>query len=271
MSSLDALATAAIDGDARALADLCAALRDPVFRLCVRMLGRPSLAEEATHDVMVKVITRLGSFEGRSAIRTWVHTIAVRHVRDLLRRRQPEPAMDEEQFTQLLEAGLSYGETQPAPSPEDHALLAEVRLSCTQGMLTILSVEQRLALVLVDLLGLNSNEAAEIAGVTAPAFRKRLSRARERLAAFLRQRCGVVEPSARCSCEAQLPAKRALGLCEARQPFTTLATGDLETAHRELRDVRTIVRAFGAQGEWRAPEGLAHRLNSLLPTVLSRG
>lgn len=209
-----------MDGNADALAELCEALRDPVFRLCIRMLERHALAEEATHDVLVKVITRLGSFEGRSAITTWVHTIAVRHVRDLLRKRQPE-TLDEEGFYQLLEAGLAYGETQPAPSPEHHMLLAEVRLSCTQGMLSMLTVEQRLALVLVDLLGLNSAEAAQIAEIPAPTFRKRLSRARERLSSFLKASCGVVEPNARCSCEAQIPAKRAMGLSEDLQGSST--------------------------------------------------
>lgn len=268
---LNALATAAIDGDADALADLCEALRDPVFRLCIRMLGRRSVAEEATQDVLVKVITRLGSFEGRSAVTTWVHTIAVRHVRDVLRKSRPETDMDEDGFARLLEAGLAYGETQPAPSPEHRTLLAEVRLSCTQGMLTMLTVEQRLALVLVDLLGLNSAEAAQIVETTAPAFRKRLSRARERLGTFLQNQCGVVDPTARCSCVAQIPAKRAMGMSEARQPFASLAVGDVDIgkAQQELREVGAIWKAFHPRGRWEASEGLRHRLATLLPTLLS--
>jgi DNA-directed RNA polymerase specialized sigma24 family protein len=67
-------------------------------------------------------------------------------------------------------------------------------------MLSMLSVEDRLALVLVDLLGFDAMESAE----SAEALRQRLSRARAR--------CGVVSAEARCRCERQLAAKQAQGL-----------------------------------------------------------
>lgn len=267
---LEALVHQALDGNAEALETLCEALREPVFCLSMRMLGRRSLAEECTQDVLLKVVTRLGSFQGRAKLTTWVHIITVRHVRDLLAKRPPL-AVDESGFAQLLEAGLAYGAQAPAPTPEDRTLISEVRLSCTQGMLLMLSVDQRLALVLVDLLGRDAVEAAAIVEVSPAALRKRLSRARERLSAFLVARCGVVSPDAACSCLGQVPAKRSLGMSKDRQPISELVLGDLDVsqAQQELAAARTLSVAFGPQGKWKTPMALRQRLKSLLPTILT--
>jgi RNA polymerase sigma factor (sigma-70 family) len=272
--NLDELVRRAVEGDGSALASLTQQLETPVFSLCLRMLGDVHDAEDATQDVLVKVVTHLSSFEGRSAITTWVHRIAVRHVLSLERGRAEQRALDEEGFAALLDRGLEYAGTQPAPSPEDLALISEVRLSCTQGMLLMLSREERLALVLADLLGFNSAEAADIAEVSHDAFRQRLSRARSRLSAFLEERCGLASSTASCRCERQVSGKVALGLSAGNQKLTPLSRGDLSVtedtrlALSELKSVRKIASAFHRGGAYAAPETLHARMKQLLPTVL---
>jgi len=273
-ASLEELARLAVDGDGGALASLVEQLESPVFSLCVRMLGSVHDAEDASQDILVKVVTHLASFEGRSAITTWVHRIAVRHVLSLKRSRAEERSLDESGFAGLLQRGLEYSGSQPAPSPEHLALVSEVRLSCTQGMLMMLSRPERLALVLVDLLGFNSAEAAEVADVSHDAFRQRLSRARSRLAGFLEAQCGLVNDAAPCRCERQIPGKMALGLTAAKQKLTPLSRGDLrvtedaELALSEMKSVYRIASAFHPGGAYAAPETLHARMKQLLPTVL---
>jgi RNA polymerase sigma factor (sigma-70 family) len=271
-SSLEELARLAVDGDGGALASLVEQLESPVFSLCVRMLGSVQDAEDASQDILVKVVTHLASFEGRSAITTWVHRIAVRHVLSLKKSRAEERSLDESGFAGLLQRGLEYSASQPAPSPEHLTLVSEVRLSCTQGMLMMLSRKERLALVLVDLLGFNSAEAAEVADVSHDAFRQRLSRARSRLAGFLEAQCGLANESAPCRCERQIPGKMALGLT--KQKLTPLSRGDLrmtedaELALSEMKSVHRIASAFHPGGAYAAPERLHARMKELLPTVL---
>lgn len=271
-ADLNELARRAVGGDAQALSSLCEALTSPVSRLCTRMLGAGAEADDAAQDILVKVVTNLSSFEGRSALTTWVHRLAVRHLIALKAPKREAAAVDEVAFSALLDQGLAYGATQPAPSPETRALINEVRLSCTQGMLMMLSVEDRLALVLVELLGFDSVEGADIAEVSAEAFRQRLARARARLGAFLRAQCGVVCAEARCRCERQLPAKRALGLSAHTQRYVPLSSGDLgevrevEAARDELRAIR---QAFHQGGTFEAPTSLRQRLVELMPTVLA--
>ncbi len=277
LPDLNALAARAVAGDGAALSLVCQQLEAPVYRVCVRMLGDVRDAEDAAQDVLVKVVTNLGRFEGKSALMTWVHQIAVRHVLALKKSRAEERGLTEAAFTELIEQGLAYGASQPAPTPEDRALITEVRLSCTQGMLLTLSREERLALVLVDLLGFDAAEAADIAEVSHDAMRQRLSRARTRLSAFLQRTCGVANPDAACRCEKQVPAKKALGLTHALQRFATLASGDLEVrdqlnlAAAELKALRSITQTFHERGTFGAPAALKERMQRLLPTVLSAG
>jgi RNA polymerase sigma factor (sigma-70 family) len=275
VAELDDLAGRSVAGDGAALAALCQALEAPIYRLCLRMLGDVGDAEDAAQDVLVKVITNLSSFEGRSALSTWVHQVAVRHVLGLKRSRAEARGVDEAGFEALLEQGLAFGAALPPPSPEDRTLLGEVRLACTQGMLLMLSREERLALVLVDLLGFEGPEAAAVAEVSADAFRQRLSRARARLAGFLRARCGVVDGGAACRCERQLPAKQALGLRRGGEVLTPLSEGDLRpaaddvlAAAGELRALRDVAAAFHEGGRWTAPGSLRARMRQVLPTVL---
>lgn len=270
--TLEQLAARAAAGEGAALQALCARIEGPVYRLCLRMLGDVRDAEDAAQDVVVKVITHLGQFAGRSAFMTWVHQVTVRHVLRVDRGRAERRALDEAAFTELLERGLAFGATQAPPSPEDRALLTEVRLSCTQGMLLILSRDERLALVLVELLGFDAAEAATLCEVSHEAMRQRLTRARLRLGSFLQRSCGVANPEAACRCEKQLAAKKATGLHTER--LSALATGDLAAreevglAAEELRAVRAVSAAFHQRGAWGAPAHFRARMQQLLPTVL---
>ncbi len=272
--TLETLAAKALEGDAAALSSLCQKLETPVFRLCIRMLGDMRDAEDAAQDVLVKVITNLADFRGESALMTWVHRIAIRHLWALKKSRAEQQSLSEDAFAELLEQGLAFGAGQAKPTPDEKALSQEVRLSCTQGMLLMLSREDRMALVLVDVLGFDSKEAAEVMESTHEALRQRLSRARLRLGAFLQKKCGVVNAGAACHCNKRVPAKRAMGLTLGTQRFSKLVVGDLPppsavpAALNELQALRSISAAYSRGGRWKAPDTLRERLVSLLPTVL---
>ena len=77
---LDRLALEAAGGDKRALGKLCRELQHPIYRLALRMLSDPHDAEDATQEVLVRIVTNLGSFEGRSRFMTWAYTVATRQL-----------------------------------------------------------------------------------------------------------------------------------------------------------------------------------------------
>src|SRR5260370_38660857 len=59
-------------GDREALEDLVQRHQGWIYNLALRMLFHPQDAEDATQEILVKVRTRLPSFEGRSTVRTWL-------------------------------------------------------------------------------------------------------------------------------------------------------------------------------------------------------
>jgi len=59
-----------------------------IYNIAVRMLHHPQDAEDATQEILIKVLTRLSPFEGRSSFRTWLYRIVVNHVLSMKRGRR---------------------------------------------------------------------------------------------------------------------------------------------------------------------------------------
>ena len=73
-------------GDREALERLVQRHQAWIYNIAVRMVFQPQDAEEVTQEVLVKVITRLGSFRGESRFRTWLYRIVANHVLNMRRR-----------------------------------------------------------------------------------------------------------------------------------------------------------------------------------------
>ena len=178
---LASLVARAQAGDAEALEGIVRAIQHDVYRLALRMTASVEDAEDATQEVLIKVITRLESFRGDASVRTWAYRIAVRHVLDRRKSRVEELRLTFDAFGADLLDGLA---ATPEPDP---VLIAEVKRGCTLAMLTCLDREHRLAFVLADVFDLSHREAAGLCDVGEDVHRQRLSRARRALEAFTAQ------------------------------------------------------------------------------------
>src|SRR3989442_7853801 len=86
-----ALVARARSGERQALEALVGRHQAWIYNIAVRMLYHPPDAEDATQEILVKALTGLSSFEGRSSFRTWLYRIVVNHVLNIRRgRREPE-------------------------------------------------------------------------------------------------------------------------------------------------------------------------------------
>jgi RNA polymerase sigma factor (sigma-70 family) len=202
-------------GDLPSLEMLLKELQGSIFNLAVRMLGQKQDAQDASQEILIKVITHLGTWRAESAFTTWVWSIASRH---LLNYRSRSPSRFEYSFEQLsegLDAGLAYHNHVSAKlvsselGPDEMLEARQTALACTQAMLMCLDPESRLAYVLDVIFGLDSVEASQVQGVSATTYRKRLSRARAEVHGFMEQKCGLVSEAAACRCNRQVEAKRA--------------------------------------------------------------
>src|SRR6266545_5106591 len=84
------LVRGALGGEARAVDALVRRCQGPVYALALRMVWNPHDAEDATQEILVKVMTGLSSFRGDSAFRTWVYRIAANHLLNRRRTRAEE-------------------------------------------------------------------------------------------------------------------------------------------------------------------------------------
>src|SRR5436190_22974500 len=85
-SSDAVLVDQARNGDRVALEKLILRHQAWIYNIAVRMVFQPQDAEEVTQEVLVKAITRLGTFQGDSQFRTWLYRIVANHVLNMRRR-----------------------------------------------------------------------------------------------------------------------------------------------------------------------------------------
>ena len=188
--------TAARSGDQEAFEQLVNPYRRQLLVHCYRILGSFEDAEDMLQETLVRVWKRLDSFEGRSSLRSWLYKIATnacldaldsRRVRGLPRelyargnptRSLPPPTKEINWVEPISD---EWVDGQPDIYPEARY---EVRESITLAFIAALQKlpgRQRAVLILCDVMGWSSSEAADILDMTTGAVNSALQRARETL------------------------------------------------------------------------------------------
>ncbi|MEJ0090581.1 MAG: RNA polymerase sigma factor [Limisphaerales bacterium] len=197
----ESLVTRARGGDMDALDVLVRRHQSWVFNLALHMVWRRTVAEDATQEILIKAVTKLNTFAGQSAFRTWLYRIAVNH---LLNVRKSE--MEEQKMT-FTDMGGSLDGVRDEELPDEWALpveakvlVEEAKLGCITAMLMCLDRRQRLAFILGEVFGETSEAGAAAMDETAANFRQLLSRARRDLYHFMNDKCGLVNQANPCRC-----------------------------------------------------------------------
>jgi len=197
---METLVKEILNGDKGALEKLVKDIQGNIFNLSLRFLWSKEDAEDSTQEIMVKVITNLGKFEGKSKFTTWVYRIAVNHLLNL-KKNKLEQSLSFTSFGKDLENGLSTPSYEHA---DKNLLVEEVKIGCTLGMLICLDRSLRIAYILGEVFELKSNEASEILEITPENFRKRLSQSRTTLQNFMGAYCGLTNKSNACRCDKRI-------------------------------------------------------------------
>ncbi len=203
---INTIVSRAQQGEAQALEQLVRYIQDRVHRLAIRMLVNPDLAQEATQEILIRVVTKLSTFKGDSKFETWVYRVATNYLLSAKKVLASDMGLTFDMFAEGLLDGLV---DENAASSEDHVMLNELRVNCTMAMMLCLDRDHRAAYVLGDILELDHHEAAEVLQVAPATYRKRLSRARSKVQEFTAQSCGLASKLAACSCPRRLPAAMA--------------------------------------------------------------
>ena len=177
-------------GDKAALETVLAGVQDLVFNLSLRMLGTFHDAEDASQDILLKVMTHRSSFKGESAFTTWVFRIAVNHLKDYQKHMFAQFPLSFEFYGEDIRSGKIQDVPDLTQNAEKAILAEELKLSCTNVMLQCLDPVSRCIFILGTMFRVDSRIAGDILGITPEAYRQRLSRVRKKMAEFLSEYCG---------------------------------------------------------------------------------
>lgn len=170
------LAIRAAGGDRDAFDTIVTRHQAHVFRLARMLTRNPDDAEDVLQQTFLSAWRAIGSFRGDASLRTWLLTIT----RNAALGRRQDAWREHLDPTPVDELGLRAG--WGGPSPEDETLSHE-RSAVFAAAFAALSEGDREILTLRDLEGMSGEEAATMLGLSLPAMKSRLHRARMALAA----------------------------------------------------------------------------------------
>jgi RNA polymerase sigma-70 factor (ECF subfamily) len=170
------LLRAHVEGDPEAFAELVRRHRDRLWAVALRTVGDREEAADAVQDALLSAHRAAARFRGDAQVTTWLHRIVVNACLDRVRKRQAHPTVPLPDGRHNDDGGPSGG-AEPAAPIRDHETALLVRQALAE-----LPVEQRAALVLVDVQGYPVAEAAEILGVAEGTIKSRCARGRARMA-----------------------------------------------------------------------------------------
>jgi RNA polymerase sigma-70 factor, ECF subfamily len=189
------LLQAARGGDEGAFARLVEPYRGELHAHCYRMLGSVHDAEDALQEAMLRAWRGLAKFEGRSALRSWLYTIATNTCLNLISRRPKRvlpidygPSFDPHDGLGLPPTESIWMEPYPdeAMALEDGYAAPEARYELRESVelafvaaLQNLPPNQRAALILREVLGFSAQETADSLETSVASVNSALQRARK--------------------------------------------------------------------------------------------
>jgi len=258
-----ALVERAKGGNREALGELVAGAQQLVYNLALRMVADPVDAQDLSQEILIRVITGLPGFRGESAFKTWVYRVASNHLLTARKRGYEHHVESLDDAAEKIGGGMADALAAGDAPAVDQILVKEAKLTCTSRMLLGLDRDHRLAFILGEILELSGEEAAEVLEIDPAAFRKRLSRARERMSVFTSKTCGIVDPANTCRCAMQASRLVRVGAIDPDRLCWTALPADGGQVDEIERIERALV-IFRSHPAYRAPSALADGLREVI-------
>lgn len=186
------------EGDRVALENLILRHQAWIYNIAFRMALNRSDAEDVTQEVLVKIVTKLSSYDSSQAgFRTWLYRIVANHVINMKKSRYEQAITGFEDYGEALDR---IEDRELEGFPDARLLVEEGKIGCIAGMLLCLNRKHRLAYILGEIFEADDRIGGEIMETTPANFRQMLSRARRKLYGFMNGQCGLVNGGNHCRC-----------------------------------------------------------------------
>jgi RNA polymerase sigma factor (sigma-70 family) len=251
-----------LNGDRKALETLILRYQDWIYNVAIRMVINPAEAQDLTQEIIIKIITRLGTYRPEKAsFKTWLYRVTANHMINMKRRGLENSSFGFDDYYSRMD---DIEDREPENTREIEDLVLDTMTNCVMATLICLERRERMVIVLGVFFGLDSRTGAAALGISPANFRQIRSRSRARLKKFMSRNCSLVNKRARCVCRLKITGLIRLGY---RNPQKLLYKNLL--SDRRLRDfvggrVRNFLTKYfypfhhllRSQPYWRAPEML---------------
>ncbi|MCK6618579.1 MAG: RNA polymerase sigma factor [Cyclobacteriaceae bacterium] len=250
----------AINGDKKSLEKIIRFLQSDVYNLSVRFLWNPQDAQDATQEILIKIITHLSTFKGNSCLKTWSYKIATNYLINVKKSLAEKHSFSLDEFSTYIKTGLDQTDYN---KPDRDILALEVKLSCSTGLLLCLTREQRVAYLLGEVFEVDSREGAFITDSTAENFRKRLSLAREKIRSFMQGHCGLINTDNPCRCNKRINSGLESGRINPKQLNFADKFSEQEVVS-QVEELISVATLYKTQPIYDTPEKIVNEIKQLL-------
>ena len=246
-----------LQGDNKALEQLIKNVQGQIYNLSVRFLWNPMDAEDATQEILIKIITNLATFKGQSAFETWAYRLASNYLINTKRNQTEEITFEIGEYH--LKEGLNHNDYNGA----DKELLAEeVKIGCTTSILSCLTRPMRLAYILGEIFEYDNIQASYILDIEPEAFRKRLSIARKSVRDFMSRNCGIYDEKNSCRCTKQINYDLDIKRINPKQ-LLFADKGTVQKTVSELENIGKDIAIFQSHPNYSIPNKILDNIKGL--------
>lgn len=231
-----------LDGNKKSLELLIESIQDLIYNLSIRFVWNKMDAQDATQEILIKVLTNLSKYDGRSKFTTWVYRLATNYLINLKKSTLEKTFTTFDVFATDLKSNI---EPKSYELPDKDLMEREMKTGCTLAMLQCLNRELRIAFILGSILKLKSKEAANIVNISPENFRKRLQKSRSLIGNFLSNNCGVYNPNTSCRCSHKINCAISSGRIVRNSPNFTKTVEGYNNEMEELTSMEGIYRNHG--------------------------
>ncbi len=249
-----------LEGNKHSLGKLIISIQGLIFNLSLRFLWNRMDAEDATQEILIKIITNLSKFDGRSKFSTWTYRVATNHLLTLKQTTLEKTFTSFDIFANDLN---SIKEPVHYDLPDRNMLEKEMKPGCTLAMLQCLDRDLRLAFILGTVFKLKSNVASRITETTPENYRKRLELSRKLIGGFLNSYCGVYNPYNNCRCGKRIDN----AIKNGRVTKTNLNFADkIESYNEKMEELHSLSGIYQNHGSIKNSSNFADKITELIKT-----
>lgn len=194
------LISEAFKGASDALNKLVQRHQQFIYNVALKFVRDDDDAADLTQEVLIKMVTKLNQFEGKSSFRTWLYKMVTNHFLNSQKKKREASIVSFDEYGEYLDTVHNEEEMTREEMELKEKEITWTRNKCMSGALLCLDRQQRMVFILGAVFNLKSPVAAEILDMTPENFRKQLSRAKADLFSFMQNKCGLMNPDNPCRC-----------------------------------------------------------------------